>query len=80
MFSHSSPRRILVIIDWDFGGSHAFPFAEKDFEACWPDFGDDDAVGMKDAEEMYRFQILIDELIGALPIDVELNESVFATS
>ena len=40
---------------------------------CWPDFDDDVAVRMKDAEEMYRFQILIDELAGALPIDVDLS-------
>ena len=34
---------------------------------------------MKDAEEMYRFQILIDELAGKLPMDVELNQLVYST-
>ena len=61
--SHSSPRHILAIVDWDFGGSYALPFADQDFEVCWPEFEDDVAVRIKDAEEMYRFQILIDELI-----------------
>jgi hypothetical protein len=78
-FSHSSPRRILAILDWDFGGSHTLPFADKGFEVCWPDFDNDVAVRMKDAEEMCRFQILIDELAGALPVDVELNKLVLST-
>ncbi|KAG6373874.1 kinase-like domain-containing protein [Boletus reticuloceps] len=30
--SHSSPRCILGIIDWDFGGSHVLPFADDYFE------------------------------------------------
>lgn len=28
MFNHSSPRRLLAILNWDFGGSHALPFAD----------------------------------------------------
>ena len=78
-FSHSSPHRILAILDWDFGGSHILPFADKRFEACWPDFDDDDAVRMNDAEEMDRFQTFIDELAGALSVDVELNQLVLYT-
>jgi hypothetical protein len=74
IFSHSSPRRILAFVDWDFGGSHTLPFADRGVEVCWPDFEDDIAVRVKDAEEMYRFQILIDELTGALPVDVQLNK------
>jgi hypothetical protein len=31
-FSHSSPRRILAILDWDFGGSHALPLADEGFD------------------------------------------------
>jgi hypothetical protein len=79
-FSHSSPRRILAILDWDFGGSHTLPFADERFEVCWPDFDNDDAVRMKDAEEIYRFQLLIDQLAGSLPIDVELNQLVLSTN
>ena len=67
-FSHSSPRRLLAIVNWDFGGSHTLPFVDKSFEVCWPDFDDDVSVRMKDAEEIYRLQILIDELAGALPV------------
>jgi hypothetical protein len=78
-FSHSSPRRILAILDWDFGGSHALPSADKGFEACSPDFNDDIAVRMKDGEERYHFQILIDELAGELPVDVKLNRLVLST-
>ena len=74
IFSYSTPRRILAIVDWDFNGSHALPFADQDVEVCWPNFEDDVAVRMKDTEEMYRFQILIDGLTGALPIDVQLNK------
>ena len=47
---------------------------------CWPDFDNDDAVRTKDAEEIYRFQLLIDELAGSLPIDVELNQLVLSTN
>jgi hypothetical protein len=46
---------------------------------CWPDLDDDVAVRMKDAEEIYHFQILIDELAGAVPMDVQLNKLVLST-
>lgn len=26
--SHTSPRRILAVLDWDFGGFHALPFTD----------------------------------------------------
>ena len=74
-FSHSSPRRILAILDWDFGGSHALQFTDRGFEVCWPDLDDVD-VRIKDAEEIGRFQTLIDQLAGALPVNVKLNQLV----
>ena len=77
-FSHSSPRRILAILDWDFGGSHALQFTDRGFEVCWPDLDDVD-VRIKDAEEIGRFQTLIDQLAGALPVDVKLNQLVLST-
>ena len=79
-FSHSSPRRILAILDWDFGGSHVLQFADRGFEVCWPDLDDDDDdVRIKDAEETDRFQTLIDQLAGALAVDVKLNQLVHST-
>ena len=77
--SHSSPRCILAVLDWDLGGSHILPFADQGFEVCWPNFEDDVVVRMKDAKEMYRFQVLIDKLAGALPVDVQLNQLVLST-
>ncbi len=80
-FSHSSPRRILAILDWDFGGSHALQFADRGFEVCWPDLDDDVDVRIKDAEEIDCFQtlLIIDQLAGALPVDVNLNQLVLST-
>ena len=79
-FSHSSPRRILAILDWDFGGSHVLQFGDRGFEVCWPDLDDDDDdVRIKDAEETDRFQTLIDHLAGALAVDVKLNQLVHST-
>ena len=75
-FSHSSPRCILAVLDWDLGGSHILPFADQGFEVCWPNFEDDVVVRMKDAKVMYRFQVLIDKLAGAL---VQLNQLVLST-
>ena len=77
-FSHSSPRRILAILDWDFGGSHALPFADRGFEVCWPDLDDDDDAREKDADEIYHFQVLIDQLAGAIPSDVQLKKLVYS--
>ncbi|KAG6332047.1 hypothetical protein ID866_7040 [Astraeus odoratus] len=33
--SHSSPRRMTVVINWNFGGSYALPFADKIFEVIY---------------------------------------------
>ncbi len=78
-FSHSSPRRILAILDWDFGGSHALPFADKGFEVCWPDLDDTDDVVEKGAEKMFHFKILINQLARALPYDAQLIKLVYST-
>ena len=51
-------------------------FADKGFEVCWPDLDDDVDVRIKEAEEIDRFQTLIDQLAGALPVDVQLNRLV----
>ena len=78
-FSRSSPRRILAIIDWDFGGSHALPFADQAFEPSWPDSDETDDVREKQAEEAYNCQLLIDKLAGALPYDTQLIRLVYST-
>ena len=72
IFSHSSPCRILAILDWDFGGSHALQLADKYFEVRWPDLDD---VQIKDGEEIDCFQTLINQLAGALPFNMQLNLS-----
>jgi len=79
IFSHSSPRCILAILDWDFGGSHALPYADRGFEVCWPDLDDNVDVREKDVDEICRFQDLIDQLAGAVLNDVQLNKSVHST-
>ena len=78
-FSRSSPRRILAIIDWDFGGSHALPFADQAFEPSWPDSDETDDVREKQAEEAYNSQLLIDKLAGTLPYDTQLIRLVYST-
>ncbi|KAG6333039.1 hypothetical protein ID866_6047 [Astraeus odoratus] len=70
--SHSSPRRIMAVIDWDFGGSHALPFADKDFEVI---SDPEDEAG---AEEQFRWQDKIEELVGELPYDFPLMNSVMS--
>ncbi|KAI6009109.1 hypothetical protein EDC04DRAFT_871842 [Pisolithus marmoratus] len=74
--SRSSPRRILAIIDWDFGGSHALPFADRDFEVSSPCLSEKTDIRAEQAQEMYDAQLLIDELAGALPRDDQLSKLV----
>jgi len=78
IFSHSSPRRILAILDWDFGGSHALPFADEGFEVCCP-LDDNVDADEEDGDEVYRFQVLINQLAGAVPHDVQLDKLVYST-
>ena len=58
--SHSSPRRILVILAWDFGDSHAHPFADERFEVCWPDSDDDiDLCEEHDVDEICTVGVIV---------------------
>ncbi|KIO03209.1 hypothetical protein M404DRAFT_1001483 [Pisolithus tinctorius Marx 270] len=74
--SHSSPRRILAILDWDFGGSHALPFADKAFEVSSPDSDENTDVRITQAKGLYHTQLQIDELVGFLPRDDQLTKLV----
>ncbi|KAF8131675.1 kinase-like domain-containing protein [Boletus edulis] len=62
--SRSSPRRILGIIDWDFSGSHALPFADSDFELAYPESDQDTNKRVKQAEELQDSGLLLDRVIG----------------
>ncbi|KAI6044238.1 hypothetical protein EDC04DRAFT_2643684 [Pisolithus marmoratus] len=77
--SRTSPRRILAILDWDFGGSHALPFADEGFEVSSPDRSENTDVRIQQAEEIYRAQLHLDELAGTLPYDTRLFRLVAST-
>ena len=81
-FSHSSPRRILAILDWDNGGSHALPFADEGFEVSRrrPDSGDDFYLHQEQTVEMSHFRRLIRQLTGARPYDAQLAKLVFPST
>ncbi|KAF8433530.1 kinase-like domain-containing protein [Boletus edulis BED1] len=64
LVSRSSPRRILGIIDWDFGGSHALPFADSGFELAYPDSDRDTNERIKQAEELQDSELLLDRVVG----------------
>ncbi|KAG6332560.1 hypothetical protein ID866_6526 [Astraeus odoratus] len=65
----SSPRRIMAIVDWDFGVSHVLPFADIYFELI----SDPEHVPEELAEEeLFRWQIRIGELTGESPRDAAL--------
>ncbi|KAF8515216.1 kinase-like domain-containing protein [Gautieria morchelliformis] len=72
LVSRTSPRTIVAVIDWDFGGSQALPLADDDFEVI---SGPDDA---KEAQEQEHWRKRIDELIGKLPFDYGLVQASHA--
>ncbi|KAF8530666.1 hypothetical protein JB92DRAFT_2858704 [Gautieria morchelliformis] len=69
LVSRTSPRTIVAVIDWDFGGSQALPLADKDFEVI---SGPEDE---KEAREQEYWRKRIDELIGKLPFDYGLAQT-----
>lgn len=73
MVSHSSPRRILAILDWDFGGSHALPLADEAFEVSSPDTNENIDVRVKQGDELFNTLLQIDKLVGFLPRDDHLT-------
>ncbi|KAF8323668.1 hypothetical protein F5887DRAFT_1025705 [Amanita rubescens] len=66
-------------LDWDFGGSHALPFADRGFEVCWLDLDDNIDAREEVADEIYRFKVTINQLAGAVPDDLKLNKLVYST-
>ncbi|KAG6329712.1 hypothetical protein ID866_9376 [Astraeus odoratus] len=70
ILSHSSPRRIIAVIDWDFGGSHVLPFADRYFEVI------SDPEDEREAEEQIRWHVKMAKLVGELPYDAALNSSL----
>lgn len=77
--SRTSPRRILAILDWDFGGSHALPLADQGFEVSSPDEDENTDVRVQQGEKIYRAQLLLDELSGELHYDSQLMTLVVST-
>ncbi|KAG6380789.1 kinase-like domain-containing protein [Boletus reticuloceps] len=78
--SRSSPRRILGIIDWDFGGSHALPFVDDDFELAHPDRDHDMDERVKHADELSHYEFLLHRLVGKrCSPDAELSYLMTAT-
>ncbi|KAG6325905.1 hypothetical protein ID866_13184 [Astraeus odoratus] len=59
----------MAIIDWDFGGSHVLPFADRDFQVIT----DLEQEGVEDKE--FEWQNVIDELIRELLLDCPLFKS-----
>ncbi|KIO11077.1 hypothetical protein M404DRAFT_994755 [Pisolithus tinctorius Marx 270] len=78
--SRSSPRRILAILDWDFGGSNALPLADRNFEVSHPDSSEKTDVWIQQAEEISCAQLQLAQLVGALPIDTQLIRLVWCSS
>ncbi|KAI6138592.1 kinase-like domain-containing protein [Pisolithus tinctorius] len=76
MVSHSSPRRILAILDWDFGGSHALPLADEAFEVSSPDSNENTDVRVKQGDELFNTLLQINKLVGFLPSDDQLTKLV----
>ncbi|KIO03211.1 hypothetical protein M404DRAFT_27207 [Pisolithus tinctorius Marx 270] len=74
--SRSSPRLILAILDWDFGGSHALPLADQAFEVSSPDTDENTDARIKQAEKLHHALLQIDELVGFLPTDYQLTKLV----
>lgn len=77
--SRTSPRRILAILDWDFGGSHALPLADQGFEVSSPDLDENTDVRIQQGEKIYHAQLLLNELSGELHYDSQLMALVVAT-
>ena len=75
--SHAFSRRILALIDWDFGGSRLLPFADARFEPSWPDSDNNGDVREEQAEVVYYSQILINKTAGELPYDTQLIRLVY---
>ena len=66
--SRTRPPSIVAVIDWDFGGSQALPLADNLFEVI---SSPEDPV---EAEEQDRWQMLIEDRIGRLPVDYGLAQ------
>lgn len=77
--SRSSPRRILAIVDWDFGGSHVLPFADHNFELSSPDSDQDAEAYDKQGDELFDSHLHINRLVGAPPEDRQLTKLVYST-
>ncbi|KAI6112424.1 hypothetical protein EDD16DRAFT_1602989 [Pisolithus croceorrhizus] len=77
--SHTSPRRILAILDWDSGGSQALPLADRDFEVSSPDSDENTDVRMQQGEEIYRAQLQLDDLSRDFPYDSQLMTLMVST-
>jgi hypothetical protein len=63
--SRTSPRTIVAVVDRDFGGSQALPFADDNFEVI------SDPDDETEAQEQEDWQKRIHELIGRFPFDYE---------
>ncbi|KAI6133631.1 hypothetical protein EDD17DRAFT_1507041 [Pisolithus thermaeus] len=77
--SDTSPRRILAILDWDFGGSQALPLADRDFVVSSPDSDENTDVRVQQGEEIYRAQLQLDDLSRDFPYDSQLMTLMVST-